>query len=113
MPKLTKKQTGSKNRKNITGRLAGKIGKKILNPWGGPNVPKRYGPKGRPAGSSTRMPRPDPQLTGMDYPANDPGTWPIEPDFDNHTLPPRPVPNSYITAHNAAVEKAYNRAGYQ
>lgn len=118
MPKLTRKQTGSKSTKNITGRLASKVGKRIRNPWGGPNIPQRSS-RGKTVsgGSSTRQSRPDaslsPQTKG--YPKNQPSQWPVEPDYVNHTLSPSTsgLNNTTAASHNAAVENAYKRAGYQ
>lgn len=114
MARLRKSQLGGKNKKDITRKA--KRSSRLLNPWGGPNVPKKARSKGRTtAGSSARKPAPSPQLKGVNYPANKPGQWVYEPDFESHKLPP---PLSGYTpevaaSHNAAVERAYQRAGYQ
>lgn len=114
MARLRKTQLGSKNTKSIT-RKGSKTSRK-LNPWGGPNVPKKGRRKGKTTGGSTvRQSKSSPQLKGVSYPANQPSQWVYEPDHINHTLPP---PLSGYTAevaasHNAAVEQAYKRAGYQ
>jgi hypothetical protein len=108
------KLTGSPNKKSI-GASARKFAR-TLNPWGF-NVPKRGVPKGvsSPGGSSMRKPIPDPQLKGMDYPANDPLLWPVEIDKVNHTRQPSSsgINAAVIAKNNAAVEQAYHRAGYQ
>ncbi len=114
MAKLSKKQTGSVNKKDITRK--GKKARKIKNPWGGPPVPLRSrNGQGTVQGSSTRKPTSDPSLKGMDYPPNKPYEWPVEPDFDNHTLPPPAsgLTDDVIDNFNATVEQAYTRAGYQ
>jgi len=115
MPKLTRKQTGTKNKKSFTGRLAKKY-KRTLNPWGGPNIPMRFRRNSKPSGSSTREPRPDPALAPQTrgYPVNQPSQWPVEPDHANYTVPPplSGYTSDVADAHNAAVEHAYERAGY-
>lgn len=117
MPKRNK-QTGTPSRKSITGKLSRKVGKRIMHPWGGPNIPQRSS-RGRTVsgGSSSRQSRPDaslsPQTKG--YPKNQPSQWPVEPDYVNHTLSPSTsgLNNTTAASHNAAVENAYKRAGYQ
>lgn len=116
MAKLNKKQLGGVNRKDITRK--GKKATKTKNPWGGPNIPQRSSPGANTVqGSSRRSPTSDPSLAPQTkgYPANQPSQWPIEPDYVTHTKPP---PLSGLTSavaakHNAAVEHAYTRAGYQ
>lgn len=120
----SKKQLGTKNGKAI-GAAFKKFGK-TLNPWG-PNVPQKtasgangIGQTGRSrisstTGSSTKKPVPDSSLRGMQYPKNDPLMWPVEPDFDNHTLPPSQsgITQTVIDNVNASIEHAYTRDGYQ
>lgn len=114
MARPRKSQIGGKNKRSITRKAKRYAG--TLNPWGGPNIPKKTRSKGKSTGGSTvRQSKPSPQLKGMSYPANQPSQWPVEPDFVNHTLPP---PLSGLTpdvavSHNASVEHAYKRAGYQ
>lgn len=114
MPKLTRKQTGSKNKKDITRK--GKKMKRTLNPWGGPNKPAKFNGSGTVQGSSTRKSNPSPQLSPQTkgYPGNQPSQWPIEPDYVNHTLPPplSGMDQDYADTHNAAVNHAFTRAGY-
>jgi hypothetical protein len=109
------KGTGTPNKKPI-GASARKYAN-TLNPWGGPNIPKGAVPKsvGNPSGSSMRKPTPDPQLRGMDYPANDPLLWPVEIDKVNHTRQPSSsgISSTVINKNNTAVEQAYTRAKYQ
>lgn len=108
-------QTGSPNTKSI-GASARKFAR-TLNPWGF-NVPKGSVPKGvsSAGGSNMRKPIPDPQLKGMDYPANDPLLWPVVPNWDGtYTRQPSSsgISPEVIAKNNSAVEEAYHRAGYQ
>lgn len=126
MPKYAAKrgkQTGSKNTKTIGGRQKAT---RVVNPWG-PIVPNRnightngIGQSikniyGRVRGSATRKPVPASELKGMQYPANDPGKWPVEPDFVNHTRAPDPygITPAVEASWNQALENEYHRAGYQ
>lgn len=114
MPRLNRKQTGTVNKKDYTGK-ARKISKLIM-PWGRP-IPKSQRSTGRVSGSSTRQSHSDPSLAPQTrgYPRNKPSQWPVEPDFVNHTLAPplSGVNQSVSDVHNASVENAYKRAGYQ
>jgi hypothetical protein len=109
--KNTKKQTGTPSSGNYTGKKAKKA-TKTKNPWGGPNIPLKFKSNGGVSGSSRRLAKPAPELSGMNYPANSPVDWPVEPDFVGHTVPPS-TPAAVITANNTAVERAYTRAKYQ
>lgn len=114
---MPNKRTGTKNSRNITGKLARKVGKRIRTPWGSPNIPLRYKTSPRPSGSSRRQSRSAPELAPQTkgYPVNQPSQWPVEPDYVNHTLAPSHSGLNSTTAasHNSAVENAYKRAGYQ
>lgn len=114
MARLRKSQLGGINKKNFTGKRA-KKSRVTLNPWGGPNLPWRKSKTSKPSGSSRKPATPDPQERGMQYEANKPYQWPVEPDLDNHTLPPSlsGLNSTTIASNNAAVEHAYTRAGYQ
>ena len=117
MPKLTRKQTGSKSTKNITGRLSRKVGRRLLNPWGGPNIPQRGRGRSGVSGSSSKQSSPAPELSPQTrgYPRNKPGEWPVEIDFENHTRQPSVsgLNNNTSASHNSAVENAYKRAVYR
>jgi hypothetical protein len=89
----------------------GSAARSILNPWGGPNVPKstvstaKFGP------GSRRSPTPDASLFSMNYTANDPLQWPI---VLNASTGLRRGPTSGMTQAkadfwNAAVNHAYAR----
>lgn len=84
----------------------------VKTPWGAA-IPKRTRAGGRPGGSSTRKPRPDPQLRGMSYPPNDPLQWPLEVPTQRSDLN-LPSGNSAAKAtfNNNAVNKAFQRGGY-
>lgn len=109
------KQTGTPNPKNYTkgsSRLS-----KTMNPWGKPVARKAKGLLGRVSGSSVRKSRSAPELAPQTrgYPKNQPSQWPVMPDYVNHTRTPSlsGVNNTTAASHNAAVERAYTRAGYQ
>lgn len=109
--KLTKKQLGTRNKKITGGKSKTR---RLLPPWG--RAVRGGKSSSGTVGGSTRKPQsPDPSLRGMQYPANQPHQWPVEPDFEDHTLaPPSSGYTSDVAAkHNAAVENAYTRAGYQ
>lgn len=113
--RVTKKQLGSKGRTDY-GRM-GNGGSVIKNPWGGPNLPWRIKRSSKVEGTDRNPQFPDasesPQTVG--YPANQPSQWPVEPDLVGHTLPPPLSGNTAATRsrHNASVEHAFTRAGYQ
>lgn len=114
MPKRNK-QTGTPSSGNYSGKRGRSIGK-VKAPWAtylGFKGPLKKGV----SGSATRQSHPAkseaPQTQG--YPRNQPDQWPVEPDFDNYTLPPplSGLTDDAIDINNATVENAYTRAGYQ
>lgn len=111
--RISRKQTGTPNTKGVAKR--GKA-RKIIPPWGSP-VPKRTRKTASSvSGSAVKQAHSDaslaPQTKG--YPHNQPWAWPVEPDLVNHTLPPplSGYTDEVAAANNAAVNHAYERAGY-
>jgi len=104
-------RTGTPNTKGVAKKSSAG---KIFNPWG-KILPARFRSGGVTSGGRKSRPSPDlaPQTKG--YPKNQPGKWPVEPDYVNHTTAPDPygLNDTIRTNLNDAVEHAYTRAGYQ
>jgi len=111
----TRKQTGAKSRAGVAKPAPVR---RTLNPWGN-MVPKATGRRANAVGqtvgksrhraSSVRKPTPAPDLWDMKYSPNDPLQWPIEGGKRGSASG---MTQAKVDVHNAAVEKAYNRAGY-
>lgn len=122
--KFRKSQTGTPSKRNYGGK---KVAKKIVNPWGSIFPQKGVGrvngigqsrrsARNTVSGSDIRKPTPDSSERGMQYPANKPYAWPVEPDFDTHVAPENGHTSGYTAAvaarQNAQVNTAFKRGGY-
>jgi hypothetical protein len=115
MTKLSKSQTGTPSSGNFSG-AKGRRKFTARMPWGKASS-ARIKSQGKPSGSSTRKSKSAPELAPQTkgYPANQPSQWPVIPDYAGHTRTPSlsGVNSTTAATHNAAVEHAYTRAGYQ
>lgn len=113
---FTAKQTGASSR---FGGAAGANVRRVLNPWGN-MVPAAKGRRANAVGatiaksrasrrSAVAMPKADASRWSMDYPKNDPLQWPIQAGKRGS---PSGMTQHKADVNNAAVNHAYQRAGY-
>lgn len=114
MPKFSKRQTGTRNTKGVARKSKRLGGAKM--PWGFAVPLRKTRGVNSVSGSAVKKSRPDPSLAPQTqgYPRNKPYAWPVEPDLVGHTLPPplSGYTSAVAAANNAAVNHAYQRAGY-